>query len=712
MAYQPLATFDFSKLFVPIDQVEGLQKISDKAKKTGESLVAKGKQMTADYVKKETEYLNRPMDPRTPEGMTNLSNVVGGFVGGGMKNVGNEVAGAVKPLFIKATTEIQPAFQGFKDTTTTLLDRLTGKFQLSPAHVASEINNIKGKTGMKAPEEQLYKDALFDATNNGKVDVQKFADAVHDRLLPLKRIGGTPSMSAVYGQRVYEGIALPSELRGPIANYSEHVYESPIKTSAGSQHSGLPQSDSYFAHTRVEDVAGNTIDASGNITGVNQTRRIIEVQSDLFQKGRLDREIHLYQNPSDYLQEIDKRRFNALTSRNDSIRRATNSDAHTEEYIANKNEINSLLTKAENEQTNQVARRKTEILPLKQYESTWYQPVIRSEIKQAAVDGKTKLQFPTGETAMNIEGLGNSYRFQLVQESLAADREILATKDNIKVGLEVIPANEHLSYIITDVLGDGKFKAIQKTSRYEQVGGIEQLKKMFPNDWDRLQESFDISGKVDTTHGVYMRYEEIGKWLKHRFGAKEITDPQGVKWYELNVGKEEAKKPVIMFGKTNPSTLIKGAAGLTTAGMAEQALATSEYNRPEDKPAKYPTMSFNNWRQVGGTIFGEADATEKQIRYVASVIMNRANDTGKSPLEIIQQPNQFDAYGAGQYKNFVGDKLDIISKKKANVVDSIVKEMIDGTFKDTAGGALYFKHDKDGRILLDTKTPLFVLKQK
>lgn len=32
--------------------------------------------------------------------------------------------------------------------------------------------------------------------------------------------------------------------------------------------------------------------------------------------------------------------------------------------------------------------------------------MVREEIAQAAKDGRTKLQFPTGETAMKVEGLG------------------------------------------------------------------------------------------------------------------------------------------------------------------------------------------------------------------------------------------------------------------------------------------------------------------
>ncbi len=50
--------------------------------------------------------------------------------------------------------------------------------------------------------------------------------------------------------------------------------------------------------------------------------------------------------------------------------------------------------------------RDTEIKKLEQYnDPTAHFRMIREEIAQAAVDGIQKLQFPTGETAMKIEGL-------------------------------------------------------------------------------------------------------------------------------------------------------------------------------------------------------------------------------------------------------------------------------------------------------------------
>ena len=59
------------------------------------------------------------------------------------------------------------------------------------------------------------------------------------------------SIGARVGSTQYESITLPDELRGNVANYDEHVYRSPIKTSAGDIHftSARDPIDNYFAHS-------------------------------------------------------------------------------------------------------------------------------------------------------------------------------------------------------------------------------------------------------------------------------------------------------------------------------------------------------------------------------------------------------------------------------------------------------------------------------
>ena len=134
-------------------------------------------------------------------------------------------------------------------------------------------------------------------------------------------------------------------------------------------------------------------------------------------------------------------------------------------------------------------------------------------------------------------------------------------------------------WIITDVLGDGKFKAVPKNIVENSVGDIftldnsgdieDALTYMNHHAKDALnmhQEQFDISGKVDTSNPIYKFYEkDLGKYLQ-KYGAKRITDSKGVSWYELPITKEQGKAPVEAFGKVQLNPLLVGA-GILGAGV-------------------------------------------------------------------------------------------------------------------------------------------------
>jgi len=221
---------------------------------------------------------------------------------------------------------------------------------------------------------------------------------------------------------------------------------------------------------------------------------------------------------------------------------------------------------------------------LEPYRNTWHERVIREEVKQAAKDGKTKLQFPTGETAKKIEGLGHTQTWSIdtltdadyarmkLSEVLAHNRNNTLTPEKMKVG-QTIKQNNVVGndkWIITDVLGDGKFKAVSKdvltrqaelVAKNERPGylknraqaildGETPTRKDFDDIMDMsLTETFDISGKVDTENPIYKFYEkEVGKYLKNKYGAELVTDAQGVKWWEVRIKPEMKKLPVEAFG--------------------------------------------------------------------------------------------------------------------------------------------------------------------
>lgn len=422
----------------------------------------------------------------------------------------------------------EPVFKGFKDLTTRIVDQLKGHDSVSRQY----IRDLTNHEGIKQAERDMVRKVL-DEFAEGKVKVTDFANKVKTELLPLTRdkwygVGETRPFAPRY-----ESINLQNELRGPVANYNEHIYESPIKTSAGGVHFSAIATPNYFAHTRVEDLPGkprgfpkdSEIDStftSGDgkyYEYKGDTRRVIEIQSDLFQKGRFEQE----QSLQDYGHGIVAK----SRKESDKIRLA-------------------------------------ELAKLEPYRNTWHERIIREEVKQAAVDGKTKLQFPTGETAMKIEGLGETSNFRAIANpDVNSPITYPARIEDLRVGAHLRQGEHGTDWIITDVLGDGKFKAVQKLTpenvyglynKYKNADGELDVSKIKWDTQDKkfvenLSEQFDISGKVDTDNPIFKFYEkEVGRYLTNKYGANRITDPQGVQWWEISVKKEYARSPIEAFG--------------------------------------------------------------------------------------------------------------------------------------------------------------------
>lgn len=464
------------------------------------------------------------------------------------------MVGAVSKVGAQAVKKTaEPIFKGFTDLSTKLLKDLEGKSKVAKQYILDATNRPE----LKQPEKDLFRRLLNEEGDS--VDVPTFANKVKSELLPLKTRDTLNSGGGGYQSTRYESINLPDELRGPVADYKERIYSSPIKTSAGDVHFSGNRVPNYFAHSRIEDLpvqkqstaswtftpqgggkykvwnqdTGKAIDkvfdsheeavkyAKSIADDASETRRVIELQSDLFQKGRLEQNY-----PSN------------MTGREDIVK--SNNDARAK---------------------------------LEPYRNTWHERVIREEVKQAAKDGKTKLQFPTGETAMKIEGLGDTRDWYEIRPRLEGEttgeylRSTQLTPDKLKVGGTIEGNNDE--WIITDVLGDGKFKAVPKKSydEYQKLtepGAIDRLNEtarelgQTQNFYDQARmerdylgraETFDISGKVDTENPIYKFYEKtVQKYLTNKYGGKVITDPQGVKWVEIDVKPDQKNMPIEAFG--------------------------------------------------------------------------------------------------------------------------------------------------------------------
>jgi len=446
-----------------------------------------------------------------PAGGRVVSNTLGGvknslipkpqisFLDSGMGGKGSPVTSTTRNALEKPL-EVEP----FKDTgklSTNTLAKLEGKTFVKKQF----IQDLTNAPDLKQNERELIRTVLDDFGDT--VNVNDFAKKVKAELLPLEvnRFNNTAGIKTKY-----ESISLPDDLRGNVANYKENIYESPVKTSSGDVHfSG--STDSYFGHARIEDMADN------------KTRRVIEVQSDLYQKGRLEREI-----PIDPIENAKKFGYKGEPLNEKQIRMV-------DDYKL----------------------RNKEIAKLQQYnDPTAHFRMIREEVKKAAEDGKTKLQFPTGETAMKIEGLGEETSFT------RTDMPTGITLDDLVIGTSIYDGNT--DWIITDVLGGGKFRAMTKRTHDDLVARFGKDYPFSSSAERRFTEDFDISGKVDTDNPIYKFYEkEVGKYLKNKYNAELVTDAQGVTWWEVDLrGKGFESKPVSAFLETKklkPDPLVQEA---------------------------------------------------------------------------------------------------------------------------------------------------------
>ena len=483
------------------------------------------------------------------------------------KRLGNQRGFVANPL---ARTDVPksgyaPVFENFPELSTKVLKELEGKSTVSRQF----ISDLTNKPTLKQPERDLVR-AVLDEFDGDKIPVQEFADKVKARLLPLTKEGAEETFdfagqSTGRGGR-YEDIALPPEMRGNVADYAENIYQSPIRNSAGDVHFGGEGFDNYFAHTRIEDMADG------------QTRRVIEAQSDLFQKGRLEAEPEFaIQKLVSAFSDADKKLLTQIAQENKAKAGSARDffDAIPDNIIKRIREAGAsdsdLLIAAE--RGFEVVG--DEALRLQPYRNTWWERIVREEVRSAAQDGKTKLQFPTGETAMKIEGLGENVRWTTPTEGKSVFDDL--TVENMKVGKEAFDGNS--DWIITEVLEDGKFKAVPKNVADAQKG-IKIIKDKTTNgetvylvengagqrtshatlkeaeaekarflETDRYAEQFDISGKVDTSNPIYKFYEkDVQKYLSKNYNAKKVTDENGVEWVEFTVPKDAGKKPVEAFG--------------------------------------------------------------------------------------------------------------------------------------------------------------------
>ena len=147
---------------------------------------------------------------------------------------------------------------------------------------------------------------------------------------------------------------------------------------------------------------------------------------------------------------------------------------------------------------------------------------------------------------------------------------------------------------------------------------------------------------------------------------------------------------------------------------------------PPPAPAQYQVknrgvqISDADLNAARPLIYGEVSnrPPEKQA-LEANVIMNTAinrmgeyakHGQNKTLAEVLAMPNQYQAYGGNQYKQY-SNPTDASSTAKKKQIDNIVNGISDqikkGNYADNTQGAYYYIHNPDQSITYDNTRPLY-----
>lgn len=481
----------------------------------------------------------------------------------------------------KAIKGISKAFEGVKGLSTKLLESFKGEPEIITRQRFNEIFNKAKKSGIRKADEDL----IMKFVGDGKeVNLNKVAEGVKNELVAINPTEvKSPRWSHIGEQFIGDG------------KYGEVVYQSPIKTSAGDVHfssrtypstfnsydavkASKDSFPNYFSHVRYEDMADG------------KTRKILETQSDLFQKNNLLREL-----PDQVTVKVDGKEFDVTRNRFKTTNKNADMISGKEleelkpftdfsEDIAKQNQGvknkyfsgNGVGIGSRDDQVFSIETARKAVIKaqeildskikefgkLKPYEadSNAHLRTFREEVKRASQNGKERLLIPDGETAMKIEGLADSRISRAWKETGINGwvNDIRLKHENIKVGQEVSNVNLGGNFYITEVLENGKFKAVSKNQVDEYIKdmmrdeGIKISIKdaiMSANDAG-IDETFDISGKIDTSHFVYGLNEKDLPREARRMGL-EVTgkiNADGGQWWEIKIPKEISTKPTEAFG--------------------------------------------------------------------------------------------------------------------------------------------------------------------
>jgi len=194
--------------------------------------------------------------------------------------------------------------------------------------------------------------------------------------------------------------------------------------------------------------------------------------------------------------------------------------------------------------------------------------LLQESVVQAVVAGKSKVRYPTAETAVKIEGYAPLTKEQL-SESLRSAEGVITHENGIttiRIGRNSKEPNKIGIVVADDTVSPPQY--FSRTTRGRQKLSKAEYDKIRTDVDNRIRKAkanldseLPVYGSSDQT--ILKKYDKAPKMIKKTLGveAKLITDPKGNSWYEFDIPQnwKDKKAEIKALGVVGTGVLGVGA---------------------------------------------------------------------------------------------------------------------------------------------------------
>jgi hypothetical protein len=404
---------------------------------------------------------------------------------------------------------------------------------------------------------------------------------------------------------------------------------------------------------------------------LTKTRRILEVQSDLFQKGRDKKElINSESEPGLFFKTKSGQIVKADTQEEfDKYYQLGELDG-TEEPIASDRNL------------------KNQFLQLLNQGSNWVTFFVKSIMQDSAKKGYEKVLFPSGDTASKVEGQTTLEEFKKQKEDRIKELEDLKSKP-WRVGYKVGSTlgtfkTENEAILFSMGYNNVEVRDISKTLNFDNE--INQLKQEL--------ERVDREG-FGALKPIYNFYETtVTNILKKQgYSPQQFRDEYGNTWNEIEIIPERENQSILFqqqesqLSTASPEILSKVKEILKKMGVNIESL--TQYAKTSSVNVSGVNALADLVRGVIAVAEGKEDvALTEEMVHVATAIIEQKNPS--LVTEMISKIDRFKIYKQTleQYKNNKAYQLPNgkpdIRKIKKEAVDRLISELIINGGQDAA----------------------------